>query len=394
MIVSEPCQNSVLDAPERGTVRKRIRFQSPKPTLRKSAGIWVWYGQWRDADGRKRGKILGPKSRMTESQAKTTLEAIVHPINSGIVPASKRSCTFGEYVEEVYIPFKKRRWKRGSTDTTTIQQINCHLIPELGSEILSAIERESLQDLLDRRAQELSESVVGHLRWALNAIFKLALSDGVVTKNPAAQLIVPRHCKAGRPRRVLTSEQIEDYLSVLNLRERVAARLALIEGMRPGEFLARRWTDMTGQFLAVDTRVYRGGFDTPKNGKRREVALSDGTVQALAKLKQVSLTPGSFIFASETGSTPISRDNIWRRCMKPALDKVGLGWATFQVLRRTNGTLSKKFGVDPKVAADQRGHGLGVSLEVYTISDLSQKRRAVRKLESAVIRKQKQKRSA
>jgi hypothetical protein len=50
--------------------------------------------------------------------------------------------------------------------------------------------------------------------------------------------------------------------------------------------------------------------------------------------------------------------------MFPTLDKIGLGWATFQVLRKTNASLSKKAGVDPKVASDQRGHGLGVSLAV------------------------------
>jgi hypothetical protein len=40
-----------------------------------------------------------------------------------------------------------------------------------------------------------------------------------------------------------------------------------------------------------------------------------------------------------------------------------------------------------KVAADQRGHGLGlgVSLEVYSISDLQQKIEAVKKIESEVI---------
>ena len=52
--------------------------------------------------------------------------------------------------------------------------------------------------------------------------------------------------------------------------------------------------------------------------------------------------------------------------MLPKLEKVGLGWATFQVLRKTNASLSKKAGVDPKVASDQRGHGLGVSMEHYT----------------------------
>ena len=45
-----------------------------------------------------------------------------------------------------------------------------------------------------------------------------------------------------------------------------------------------------------------------------------------------------------------------------------------------------KPGVDPKVASDQRGHGIGVSLEVYTSSDIDEKRAAVKKLEAAVLR--------
>jgi uncharacterized small protein (DUF1192 family) len=69
------------------------------------------------------------------------------------------------------------------------------------------------------------------------------------------------------------------------------------------------------------------------------------------------------------------------------LEKVGLGWVTFQVLRRTNARLSRKAKIDDKVAADQRGHGLGVSLEVYSLSDLEQKIEAVNRLEAVVIQK-------
>lgn len=71
--------------------------------------------------------------------------------------------------------------------------------------------------------------------------------------------------------------------------------------------------------------------------------------------------------------------------MRPPLEAVGLGWAALQVLRRTNASLARKANVDDKVTADQRGHGLGVSLEVYAVSDLQQKLAAVVKLESEVI---------
>jgi len=71
--------------------------------------------------------------------------------------------------------------------------------------------------------------------------------------------------------------------------------------------------------------------------------------------------------------------------MQPKLEKLGFDWATFQVLRKTNASLSKKAGFDPKVASDQRGYGLGLSLELSKLGH-EHKRAAVKKLESAVLR--------
>jgi hypothetical protein len=51
-------------------------------------------------------------------------------------------------------------------------------------------------------------------------------------------------------------------------------------------------------------------------------------------------------------------ENIWYRTMKPKLEPIGLGWASIQALRRTHASLGQEVGVDPKVAADQRGHGI------------------------------------
>jgi hypothetical protein len=71
--------------------------------------------------------------------------------------------------------------------------------------------------------------------------------------------------------------------------------------------------------------------------------------------------------------------------MKPRLQKIGLGWANFQVMRRTHASLGHDAGIDPKVAADQRGHGIGVSLDVYTKTSLSRRVEAGAKLEQAVF---------
>jgi hypothetical protein len=71
--------------------------------------------------------------------------------------------------------------------------------------------------------------------------------------------------------------------------------------------------------------------------------------------------------------------------MKPKLKDVGLEWARFQELRRTHASLGHDARIDPKVAADQRGHGIGVALDVYTRSSMEEKAEAAEQLEKAIF---------
>jgi hypothetical protein len=43
-----------------------------------------------------------------------------------------------------------------------------------------------------------------------------------------------------------------------------------------------------------------------------------------------------------------------------------------------------KAGIDPKLVADQLGHGIGVNLDTYTIADLEQRLAAVNTLEQSL----------
>src|SRR2546425_3621953 len=47
--------------------------------------------------------------------------------------------------------------------------------------------------------------------------------------------------------------------------------------------------------------------------------------------------------------------------------------STFQIMRRTHASLSRQAGIDPKLVADQLGHGLGVNLDVYTVAALDKR---------------------
>lgn len=89
----------------------------------------------------------------------------------------------------------------------------------------------------------------------------------------------------------MTAEEVNRYLGVLDLRERLMARLAIFAGLRPGEILALRW----------------GGLESD-----------------------------AFVFPSENPGSPLDRRNLWGRAFAPRLETVGLEWASFQVLRKTN----------------------------------------------------------
>ncbi len=371
---------------------RRKRYQKGSVGARKHGKTKVWVGQWWD-NGHKKSKVLGKCSEVSKGQAEALLVAILQPLNQVAGLRQAPVYTFERYVKSVFLPLCKRKWKP-STWMTTEPVILGHLVPTFGSRLLADITREEMQAFLEAKASERSTSLVAHLRWHLSAIFKMALGDGVVQVNPTLGLYIPEGV-ATPEKRILTEEEILLALDALELRERLIFELAVFSGMRPGEILAVRMRNLHRRSIHIEQRVYRGLLGTPKGrkGKRTErvIGLSPATVEDLAAWREryPETSPDAFLFPSENLKKPVSRDNLWRRYMEPKLAEVGLEWATFQVLRRTNASLGEKANVKTKVAADQRGHGIGVSLEVYTVSPVDQKIEAVTKLESLVISKRK-----
>jgi integrase len=126
--------------------------------------------------------------------------------------------------------------------------------------------------------------------------------------------------------------------------------------------------------------IRRNRFD-----QLRWAALSDGLLGSIEEWKKLSLNASddAWVFPSEPRTTPLSRDNCWRRRFLLKLLPVGLGWANFQVMRRTHSSLLDDLGVDPQVRAEQMGHTIDVNENVYTAS-FGRRQQAVNDLEKGI----------
>ncbi|HEX4231711.1 MAG TPA: tyrosine-type recombinase/integrase [Bryobacteraceae bacterium] len=249
---------------------------------------------------------------MSRVAAESILQEILKPINEGVERSISKETTFESFVELTYLPVYQRKWK-GSTAMTEVNRLRVHLVNTIGETRMRAITREQLQALLDAKATQCGHSMVDHMRFRLRSVFELAMSEGVVDRNPATSLFTPRNCRPGRERHVLTPFQAGTLVDCLDLREKLVARLATWEGMRPGEILSLQVSDLDGDSLWVKRRLYKGDLDDPKNRRSaRQVALTIGT-KLLLEFWVERLQTGSetdWLFPSEKG-TPMSRDNIW-----------------------------------------------------------------------------------
>lgn len=347
--------------------------------LKKQRGRWL--GLWWES-GKRKSRVLGFVKDMTKSKAREEVGKIVAEENAKR-EASSRVWRFGEFVDQVFFPYYSRKWK-ASTRGSTMNRISIHLVADLKDRELAGFTRDELQDVLDRKAgkESLSYSTVDHLRWDIKQVFDMAVAEGHILRNPATLLFTPK--EAAKPKReTMTVAEVQTCFRVLGPRERLIAKLAILAGMRPGEIFALTWGEMTSTYANIRQRVYRGVIDSPKTEQSfRKAALSEGLLREIEEWRNQapSTKPHAWVFPSER-MTPLAKENVWRRHIGAKLEKAGLGWVNFQVMRRTHASLMSDLGVEGKLVADQLGHSLDVNQNVYTQSAVSKRQAAVNRLE-------------
>ena len=291
-------------------------------------------------------------------------------------------------MNNTYLPFYRRIWKHSSARCNG-DRLRVHLEPIYSERTLGSFNRDELQTMLDEKASSgFSYSVVAHLRWDLRQILRMAVSEGHILRNPAELLFIPREAK--RPEHTAMSrEEVQKCFAVLEQRERLIVKFAVLAGLRPGEIFGLKWGRLWGTHADIRQRVYRGEIDSPKTSNSvRKAALSAGLMAEIELWRAVSLdaSEDAWVFPSETGKTSLGRDNVWRRRIGPQLKAAGLGWVDFHMMRRTHSTLMNEIHDDPKLVADQLGQTVDVDQNVYTRASVARRKTAVDGLEGGVPR--------
>ena len=377
-------QEFVAEARERHalmTTRRARRYQ--RGSLSKSQNGEIWYGKYYPAPGAPQKRVqLGRSSEMNERRARTELDDIVALLNRN--PAHAQGAELvRRFVEQVYIP---QKYENGDWRRATGQQAEYlfrSILSEIGELRCRDLKAEHLRAVLRKLAATgLSYESVSKVRFAMGDMVKRMVAEEYLTSNIAEGLKTPktaRRSDRSRLRRVSLAEYWRVW-TVLDERERLACDLVTFCGLRESEAYGLKNGDLFEPGgIRVQRSWYKGDINPTKTDEIREVGVAAEIFERL--ISWIGTLPEGndegWVFPSERMVTPLLPDKVLRHCIHPRLEPLGLDWVNFAVLRRSHSTLHEDRGTNPKIIADQQGHGLGVHLDRYVDSSVARKREAV-----------------
>ena len=243
-----------------------------------------------------------------------------------------------------------------------------HILPGLGEIPLSELTVEQVGDFLEERRRfgghrpespeypGLGEHTMRHIHRLLQQCLDQAMRDGLITENLARAFHYPKPKKVSA--NVLTPAEVEDYLDAAErLGHLPMFLLALTAGLRQGELIALKWSD-----LDVKERVLT--ITESRSVERRELVEYEGgtrivslTPEAVGLLRlEHAKHPGSpLMFMHPATQRPYSPQMV-RRLHNKIIQEAGLDHIRFVDLRHTCAVLSLQNGMDMKEVSQMLGH--------------------------------------
>lgn len=240
------------------------------------------------------------------------------------------------------------------------------LRPTLGAIRLAELQPSDIRRLYARLAETLAPQTVANAAEVLSAALNQAVRDGLVPRNVARGVALPRKGDASRPTldgaaavKLLQAAEGDPYAPVY--------ALLLGSGLRIGEALALRWQDVD---LEMGRLHVRGHLVRTAGKWRREPSTKTH------RERSVMLTPlarAAIESTERTGALLFDRDgdvespDRVRYRFRRVVAAAGLAGLRPHDLRHSVSTLLGAAGVNPRAVADLLGHKhVTMTLERYT----------------------------
>lgn len=304
----------------------------------------------------------------------------------------KETITLGEWLDNWLETYMRATLKQ-STYISYLGYARNHFKPALGNVILKEITPRMLQQFYNYKLMQenLSPKTIINLNLYLHKALSQAVAEGLILTNPAASLNLKRGQKPQI--QILTrDEQVLLLRASYEHRYGVFIRLVLATGLRLGELLGLRWSDIdfSSQMLHVRQTLNRLSrydcddndeqrtqmvFQTPKSQNSiRSIPLLPAILQDLLVWKNVqhedlrqagNLYIGSDIIVTNPLGSYIE-PRTFRDYYEQILQLAGLPHFTFHALRHTFATRAMEQGMDAKTLSVLLGHySVAFTLDTY-----------------------------
>ena len=304
----------------------------------------------------------------TRREVVEKLAAARRAVDAGLQPTTDR-LTVAAYLEDW---LESRRDKiRPATWRRYAGIVRTHHVPRLGRIPLSKLSPGDVEAML--RDMPGSARTRHHARAVLRTALARAVAHGLVLRNAAALASAPR--VEHREVQSLSPQHVRRLLeSVRGDRDEALYIVAIATGLRQGELLGLRWSDvdLSGGTLRVCHALQRvdGSLqlvETKTARSRRTVTLPAIALDALRahRAAQDGQIGSMYVFTTATG-TPLDGTNVTKR-LQAVLAAARLPHVTFHALRHTTASLLLAQGVHPRVVMEQLGHSqIALTMNTYS----------------------------
>lgn len=363
----------------RGHVRKRGRKWS------------IVYDEGRDENGRRIQRWRGGFA--TKKEAEDELAKVLESINTGsYVEPSKLKA--GDYLLEWVASLGD---VRPSTRASYEQNLTKHVKPGIGHlplQRLTALHLDGLYRSLlqpekkpgEKLAKPLSPRTVQYVHVIVHRALKDAVRKNLLLRNVADAASPPKPQRQ-EIRRWAAAELGRFLNAVEDDRLYAAWRMLAMTGMRRGEALGLRWSDVdlaAGTISIRQTLIapgYKLALSTPKTAKgRRKVAIDTATVEAMRAHRKAQLeerlafgpdypvtleTFGDLVFRKADGQ-PVNPVAFGKR-FERTVANLDVPRIPLHGLRHTWATLALSQNVHPKIVSERLGHStIAITLDTYS----------------------------